>query len=68
MTRAAAFLEHELPTEGAHGVAVFSSVLADLFEAIKLPRSVANRVAIGARRSSGPWPGSSGASVGVWRS
>jgi peptide chain release factor subunit 1 len=54
VSRAADFLEHELPTEGAHGVAVFSSVPADLFEAIKLPRSVANRVAIGRSPLVGP--------------
>jgi peptide chain release factor subunit 1 len=54
VSRAADFLEHELPTEGAHGVAVFSSVPADLFEAIKLPRSVTNRVAIGRSPLVGP--------------
>ena len=52
--RAAEFLEHELPTEGAHAVAVFSSAAADLFEAIRLPRSVTNRVAIGRSPLVGP--------------
>jgi peptide chain release factor subunit 1 len=52
--RAAAFLERNLPTEGAHGVAVFASEPAGLFEAIKLPRSVSNRVAIGRSPLVGP--------------
>ena len=52
--RVAAFLERSLPTEGAHGVAVFASEPAGLFEAIKLPRSVANRVAIGRSPLVGP--------------
>jgi hypothetical protein len=52
--RAAEFLERDLPTEGAHGVAVFASEPAGLFEAIKLPRSVANRVAIGRSPLVGP--------------
>jgi peptide chain release factor subunit 1 len=47
LERARAFLERELPTDGAHAVAVFASEPADLFEAVKLPRSVRNRVAIG---------------------
>jgi peptide chain release factor subunit 1 len=54
VSKAAGFLEHDLPTEGAHGVAVFSSVPADLFEAITLPRSVANRVSIGRSPLVGP--------------
>ena len=49
-----AFLERSLPTEGAHGVAVFASEPAELFEAIKLPRSVSNRVAIGRSPLVGP--------------
>jgi peptide chain release factor subunit 1 len=47
LERASSFLRRELPTEGAHGVAVFASEPADLFEAVKLPRSVRSRVAIG---------------------
>jgi peptide chain release factor subunit 1 len=46
LKRAAAFLERELPTEGAHAVAVFASEPAGLFEIVKLPRPVSNRVAI----------------------
>src|SRR3954453_12718434 len=38
LERAAAFLENDLPSDGAHAVAVFSSAQADLFEALKLPR------------------------------
>jgi peptide chain release factor subunit 1 len=52
--RARSFLERELPTEGAHAVAVFSSTTPDLFEALKLPRSVPNRVAIGRSPLIGP--------------
>jgi len=47
--RARTLLERDLPAQGAHAVAVFASQAADLFEAMKLPRSVRNRVAI--RRS-----------------
>ena len=54
LERARTFLERELPTEGAHAVAVFSSVPADLFEAVKLPRSVPNRVAVGRSPLVGP--------------
>jgi hypothetical protein len=46
LRRAAGFLERELPTEGARGVALFASEPAGLFEAIKLPRPVPSRVAI----------------------
>jgi peptide chain release factor subunit 1 len=52
--RAAGFLERKLPTEGAHGVALFASEPAGLFEAIKLPRPVRNRVAIGHSPLVGP--------------
>jgi peptide chain release factor subunit 1 len=54
LKRAAAFLERELPTEGAHAVAVFASEPAGLFETIKLPRPVSNRVAIGHSPLVGP--------------
>ena len=54
LERASSFLENELPTDGAHGVAVFASEPADLFEALKLPRSVPNQVAIGHSPLVGP--------------
>ncbi|MEA2364772.1 MAG: peptide chain release factor subunit 1 [Thermoleophilaceae bacterium] len=54
LDRAAEFLENDLPTDGAHGLAVFSSEPAGLFEALKLPRSVPNRVAIGHTPLVGP--------------
>jgi peptide chain release factor subunit 1 len=54
LKRASVFLERNLPTEGAHGVAVFASEPVDLFEAIRLPRPVSNRVAIGRSPLVGP--------------
>jgi hypothetical protein len=54
LERAASFLENDLPTDGAHGIAVFTSEPAALFEALKLPRSVANQVAIGHSPLVGP--------------
>jgi peptide subunit release factor 1 (eRF1) len=54
LQRASAFLERSLPTEGAQGVALFASEPAELFEAIKLPRPVKNRVAIGRSPLVGP--------------
>ena len=54
LERATNFLENELPTDGAHGVAVFSSEAADLFEALKLPRAVPNQVFIGYSPLVGP--------------
>jgi peptide chain release factor subunit 1 len=54
LERASAFLERSLPTEGAQGVALFASEPAELFEAIKLPRPVSNRVAIGRSPLVGP--------------
>ena len=54
LRRASEFLERQLPTEGAHGVALFASESAELFEAIKLPRPVSNRVAIGYAPLVGP--------------
>src|SRR5918999_3590736 len=47
LERAAAVLERDLPTNGAHAVAVFASEPSDLFEVIALPRPVPSRVAIG---------------------
>jgi peptide chain release factor subunit 1 len=46
LDRASALLEGDLPTEGAQALAVFVAESAELFEALKLPRPVANRVAI----------------------
>jgi peptide chain release factor subunit 1 len=54
LERASSFLENDLPTDGAHGVAVFTSEPAALFEALKLPRSVPNQVAIGHSPLVGP--------------
>jgi peptide chain release factor subunit 1 len=54
LARAAALLERDLPTEGAQSVAVFASESAGLFEALRLPRPVRNRVAIGRSPLVGP--------------
>lgn len=54
LERASSFLENDLPTDGAHGVAVFASEPAGLFEALRLPRSVPNQVAIGRSPLVGP--------------
>ena len=54
LERARAFLENDLPTDGAHALAVFASEENDLFEALKLPRSVPNRVAVGHSPLVGP--------------
>jgi hypothetical protein len=54
LERAAGFLENDLPSDGAHGLAVFASEPVELFEALKLPRSVPNRVAIGHSPLVGP--------------
>jgi hypothetical protein len=54
LERAGAFLENDLPSDGAHGLAVFASERNGLFEALKLPRSVPNRVAIGHTPLVGP--------------
>ena len=54
LERAKAFLENDLPTDGAHALAVFASEGNDLFETLKLPRSVPNRVAIGHSPLVGP--------------
>jgi peptide chain release factor subunit 1 len=49
LERARALLEGDLPTEGAQALAVFTAESAGLFEALKLPHPLPNRVAI--RRS-----------------
>jgi peptide chain release factor subunit 1 len=54
LKRAADLLERDLPTEGAQGLAVFSSEPAGLFETLKLPRPVRSRVAIGHSPLVGP--------------
>jgi peptide chain release factor subunit 1 len=54
LARATAFLKNDLPSDGAHGLALFASEPNDLFEALKLPRSVPNRVAIGRSPLVGP--------------
>ena len=54
LERAKALLENDLPTDGAHALAVFASEQNDLFETLKLPRSVPNRVAIGHSPLVGP--------------
>jgi peptide chain release factor subunit 1 len=54
LERARALLERDLPAEGAHAVALFASESADLFQAMKLPRSVPNRVEIGRSPLVGP--------------
>jgi peptide chain release factor subunit 1 len=46
LERASAFLQNDLPSDGAHALAVFVSEPDGLFEALKLPRSVQNQVAI----------------------
>ena len=54
LERAKALLENDLPTDGAHALAVFASEQTDMFEALKLPRAVPNRVAIGHSPLVGP--------------
>jgi hypothetical protein len=54
LERAKAFLENALPTDGAHALAVFASEENGLFEALKLPRAVPSRVAIGHSPLVGP--------------
>jgi peptide chain release factor subunit 1 len=55
--RAREFLEGELDAEGAHGVALFVSEAAGLFEAVKLPRAVTTRVALDYSPVVGPLAG-----------
>jgi peptide chain release factor subunit 1 len=54
LERAAGFLQNDLPSDHAHGLAVFASEPVELFEALKLPRSVPNLVAIGHSPLVGP--------------
>jgi peptide chain release factor subunit 1 len=54
LERSRVFLERELPTDGAQAVAVFASQPVDLFETLRLPRSVRSRVAIGRSPLVGP--------------
>ena len=54
LERVRTLLERDLQAEGAHAVAVFASQSAGLFEAMKLPRSVRNRVEIGRSPLVGP--------------
>jgi hypothetical protein len=54
LERVRGFLENDLPTDGAHALAVFASDRDDLFETLKLPRAVPNRVAIGHSPLVGP--------------
>jgi peptide chain release factor subunit 1 len=54
LERTRVFLERELPTDGAHAVAVFASQPVDFFETLRLPRSVRSRVAIGRSPLVGP--------------
>jgi peptide chain release factor subunit 1 len=54
LSRARALLQRDLPAEGAHGVAVFASGSGGLFQALKLPRAVRSRVAIGRSPLVGP--------------
>jgi hypothetical protein len=54
LERAAGFLQNDLPSDGAHGLAVFVSERDNLFRALKLPRTVPNRVAIGHSPLMGP--------------
>lgn len=53
LEQAAGFLR-ELPSEGAQGVALFACTPVDLFEAVKLPRPVPSRVALGRSPLVGP--------------
>jgi peptide chain release factor subunit 1 len=54
LKRASEFLENDLPTDGAHALAVFVSEENDLFQVLKLPRAVPNEVAIGRSPLVGP--------------
>ena len=69
LERTRVFLERELPTEGAHAVAVFASQPVGL---LRDPQAPTLRCAAGwrsdARPWSGRWHGWSGASAGAWLS
>jgi peptide chain release factor subunit 1 len=47
LDRARAFLERGPEADGAHAMALFAAEPAELFETVRLPRSVPSRVAIG---------------------
>jgi hypothetical protein len=51
LKRAREYLERDLEADGARAVAVFAAESAGLFETLKLPRSVRNRVAIARREA-----------------
>jgi peptide chain release factor subunit 1 len=57
LDRARDFLQGQLDAGGAHGLALFACEPADLFETVKLPRSVASRVAIDRSPLVGPLAG-----------
>ena len=57
LERAQELLRGQLDAEGAHGVALFASEPAGLFETVKLPRSVESRVAIDRSPLVGPLAG-----------
>ena len=54
LKRVSELLENDLPTDGAHALAVFVSEENDLFQVLKLPRAVPNEVAIGRSPLVGP--------------
>jgi peptide chain release factor subunit 1 len=54
LERARTYLERELEADGAHALALFVAEPGGLFEAIKLPRPVPSRVAIGRSPLIGP--------------
>jgi peptide chain release factor subunit 1 len=54
LRQAGGLLERDMPGEAAHAVAIFASQPPDLFEVLRLPRSVRNRVAIGRSPLVGP--------------
>jgi peptide chain release factor subunit 1 len=55
--RAREFLQGDLDASGAHGIALFASEPAGLFEGMKLPRSVGTRVAVERSPVVGPLAG-----------
>ena len=54
LKRATDLLENDLPTDGAHALAVFVNEEDGLFQVLKLPRAVPNEVAIGRSPLVGP--------------
>ena len=57
LERAREFLQGQLDAGGAHGLALFACEPANLFETVKLPRSVESRVAIDRSPLVGPLAG-----------